>query len=333
MRLAAAAPPCIAVRLPAAPPLVDHSSLAAWAVQRRCQAGAHRLLLSPAFRARSAGCLNGLHNCPLDAALSGALAGFTALHQLGLSQGLCIGQPAALRGSALPGVPASLALLKVAMPAGGTLDALRWPCCVQLCVFKVPTSSSTGGAGGAGGHLAAPAKCVQPCSCRGCLPAGFWSSLGSLHVQAPRVMLHLDACRALRSCRSLNIAAGPDSLPTHAEAAAAVAQVDADARAASLAVQPWLAALAPLFAATDLRRVNIGAGSACLQAGQQGDHAEVLAVAAPGLLPPAGSARLSAAALPPGSCLSGTHRGLFVTLWRSSSSAHFGLTITRPTEE
>ncbi|KAL4441798.1 hypothetical protein ABPG77_003714 [Micractinium sp. CCAP 211/92] len=202
---------------------------------------------------------------------SGALAGYSTLRQLGISQGLSIGQPCALRGSALPSVPPSLTQLDLSLPAGGTLDALRWPANLQRLTITAPSSNSAPGAGVAGGHFAAPTIRLQPCSCAGCWPAGFWTSLGSLHVEAPRVTVRLDACRALHSCRSMRIVAASDSQ----------AQRGADdegARAAESAsleeFRPWLAALAPIFAATMLRRVEIFAGSASLDAEWDGSPPE-----------------------------------------------------------
>ncbi len=328
-QLAAAALPCTALCLPAPPHCADRSSLAAWAAQRRCEAAAHILLLSPAYRGSSASCLGELWNCPLDAAQSGALAGYSTLRQLGISQGLSIGQPCALRGSALPGVPPSLTQLDLSLPAGGTLDALRWPANLQRLTITAPSSNSAPGAGVAGGHFAAPTIRLQPCSCAGCWPAGFWTSLGSLHVEAPRVTVRLDACRALHSCRSMRIVAASDS---QAQRGAD----DAGARAAESAsleeFRPWLAALAPIFAATMLRRVEIFAGSASLDAEWDGSPPVLLHSAAPGQQLPAGSASLVAAALPPGSCQSAAHGGFRAKLRHPSSSAHFGLCVARSTE-
>lgn len=328
-QLAAAALPCTALCLPAPPHCADRSSLAAWAAQRRCEAAAHVLLLSPAFRGSSASCLGELRNCPLDAAQSGALAGYSALRQLGLSQGLSIGQTCALRGSALPGVPPSLTQLDLSLPAGGTLDALRWPANLQRLTITAPSSNSAPGAGVAGGHFAAPTIRLQPCSCSGCWPAGFWTCLGSLHVEAPRVTVRLDACRALHSCRSMRIVAASDSQARRGAD-------DEGARAAESAsleeFRPWLAALAPMFAATMLRRVEIFAGSASLDAEWDGSPPVLLHSAAPGQQLPSGSASLVAAAVPPGSCQSVAHGGFCAKLWHPSSSAHFRLCVARSSE-
>lgn len=78
-RLAASGVHCSALVLPAPP--VD----AAVTLERAALAGAAAdLLASAAFRGASAGSLEALANCPFEVARSGGLAGFGALHHLGL---------------------------------------------------------------------------------------------------------------------------------------------------------------------------------------------------------------------------------------------------------
>ncbi|KAL4434019.1 hypothetical protein ABPG75_000460 [Micractinium tetrahymenae] len=332
-QLATAAPPCSALCLPAALPPRDRSNPAAWDAQRRRQAALHHLLHSAAFWRSSAGCLREVRNCPLGMAQSGALAGYPMLHTLTLSQGLCIGHPAPLRGSSLPGVAPSLRRLELELPAGGTLDALRWPPCLESFVVIGPRGS---GADATNGQPGLPAIRLQPCSCVKCGPFGFWNTLGSLHVVAARVTVHLDACHALRSCRSLRIVAGGGGGPAPAGTAAAAEQAQAAAGAEGAGeppeaadLQPWLAGLAPLFAATALRHVEVAAGAACLDNGVAGAHAVVLRAAVASLVPPAAGARLAAAALPAGLRQSEANRVLHAELWRSCGSASFRLCIAK----
>lgn len=338
-QLARAAPQCSALCLPAAPPAADGSFPAAWTAQRRIQAAVQRLLLSPAFWGRNACCLGELLSCPLSVAQSGALAGYSALHRLGLCQGLCIGQPAALRGSDLPGLPPSLAQLDLRLSDGVTLDALRWqPRVVRFAVFA-PAGSHSSGAGTEYSRPALPLIRLQPCCCAGCCPAGagFWPSLRSLHVEAARVEMHLDACRALRSCHSLRIVARLGSQAAPAAAAGQEAEPQAGAAAEGAAdggstadLEPWLAALAQLFASTALHRVEIVAGGVSLD-GLEGAQSAMLRAAAQGMALPVARAQLTVATLPPGSCQLGAHRSLVAELRRSFGGTTLSLSVCKAT--
>ena len=116
--LAAAAPPCAALRV--LPPPCRRCSPDAWAAQGRLSAAVAALLRCAAFRARCAPRLQELHGCPLPAAEAvGALSAFTRLEALTLDQGMTIGCPVALAGSRLNGCPPSLRALEVRRGAAG----------------------------------------------------------------------------------------------------------------------------------------------------------------------------------------------------------------------
>ena len=189
------------------------------------------------------------------------------------------------------------------------MSHLHWPAGLRRCSLVVPSCSEGPHPAGARAGVCS----VAPCSCAACGAAGFWGSLRSLHVSAAGcpVELSLPACvAALRSCDSIEIEAAAPGCGGAVQAAAAAEDellaAAAGAPTTPLAslrepdLQPWLAALAPLCAATPLRSFRLRATAAAVHAGE-GTPA---ALRAAGSLQALGAvwARLAGAALAANHC-------------------------------
>ena len=303
-RLAASpGPPCTALALPTLPATCA-SSFQDWQAAQRLAVVAERLLSSAAFRRRSSATLRELTTCPLGPAASGALLAFPALHRLTLSTSLTTGNRDALRLSPLV-VPPAVRRLAVSLPCGGAkLGHLPFPEHLTEC-----TIDSAGGTE------------LAPCSCVACAASSsFWATCQALHVTASLVSLDADACHALRSCTRLRLA----SQACIGSAAASAGPADVPR-----ALSRWLAAVAPLFAATPLRTLQLRAALADASGGAWP------ILLAGGSLPPSGHqaarACLAAAALPPGFQERIEERGMAAELQRPPGSAELELCICRCT--
>lgn len=329
-RLAAApGPPCVFLQLPP-PPLPKRDCPTAWAAQQQLVAAAERLLRSPAFLRRSGTTLTALSGCPRAAAehSGGLLAAYPALEELQLEEGLTIGNPGGLRGSSLGRCSPALRRLQVTLPASGCVvsHVADWPSRLQQCTLVAGSGGS--GGGGSGGML------VSPCSCFFCNAAaasnagGFWATCKALQVLTGGTLaLHLGQCRQLRSCTSLRVSATGDA------SAAPSAALAAEAPDAIL--QRWLAALAPLFAATPLQVLELKAAAASLRsAASDGQPVLLVGSGQQGMLevadhpgwPPA---ELATAAMDEVECLEERLGGLAAELRRAAGSSTFLLRVYR----
>lgn len=113
---------------------------------------------------------------------------------------------------------------------------------------------------------------LQPCPCPTCAVAAdgtctaFWGGLRSLRVQAAGATLQVDSrlLRLLRRCTRLSLEAGCASRSSEGPGAA-LPEATAAGPEAGPDLQPWLAALAPVFAATALQAVQLQAACAVLR--------------------------------------------------------------------
>ena len=362
LRLAASpGPPCTELQLPQFPALRgDH---AAWAAQGRLVAAAEQLLGSEAFRRRSGSCLRALFNVPTAVAERLRGACFPALQRLALSQGVGIGSPDSLRGSSLgPCPPPALRELAVVLPAGGLLNHVLW--CGRLMRGAVRALAGMQMAAAAVSSLADPSSpraspasrppglercCItagagdrtptklhlKRCACPTCGAAGaggggFWATLRSLRVDAaaPSLLL-LDGglLRLLRRCTQLRLTAG-DGCLSPGEPGAAWAE-PAAGPIGEPDLSPWLAAFAPVFAASmELQSLELQAAAASLHpthsAGGSAWELRAGDGAAAWGLP-----SLEAAVLAPGSAWQQREVGLAAELRRPAGAGTFQLRVWR----
>lgn len=249
------------------PPSPADCSHTAWAAQQAAVRAASALLASPAFRRRSGATLAELRRCPLAAASSGALAGFSALQRLHVRAEAGICHPDSLRVSSLDGGPA-LRSLHVALPSSaGVLGHLCWPSGLEQCT--VETEAPLDGVP-CWYHLLT----VSPCGCPASVAAsaagtGLWATLRrlALHTAGGPLQLDVLACQAaLRSCTSLHLTCGVE--PWEDTAAGNEAPADVMRR--------WLAALAPLFQSRPLQLLQLQAASASLQRSGLADAGQLM---------------------------------------------------------
>lgn len=305
-------PACSEVRLPPPPgPELRHQP-SAWAAQARLVQAAQQLLGSPSFVSRSAASLTALLQCPLGAvAPGGSLHRYPALRRLSVHEGLGVGR-CSLRNGSIE-APRSLQELSVTLPRAASLGHLDWPPHLQRCSLRL-----------AGGEHGGSHSRLVPCACLACKAdtaagRGFWATCRSLHIAATGGMLvDLEACRALRACTALQIEHAGGS----GRAGGGGAEPD---------LQRWLEALAPLFAATPLRTLELRAGTASLQLGAAAGGSKPLLLVGDG--PSSwGSPCLSAAGLPPGYRQRDRVEGLeaeFLFAPSSHSDARFTLRVWR----
>ncbi len=177
---------------------------------------------------------------------------------------------------------------------------------------------------------------LQPCPCPACQAAAgsggctaFWSGVRSLRVQAAGASLEVDSqlLRLLRRCTALRLEAGCPQCDTAEPDAALLNVAPAAGAEGQLDLQPWLAGLAPMFAATELQIFELQAACAALCPYQQPAGGWVLQARAE----PAAweGPRLVAAGLPRNGRWHERSAGLAAQLTRHENAALFQLRVWR----